>query len=484
MRSSSQWRPWRCLGRPRPLNSALTALRSPKPNQTARKQTSYFNSSSDPQWRCSSHTSSACESQVVVLAGPTGVGKTEVSIALARRLYEATGRGAEVISADSVQVYQGLDVGSRKLCGLERARLERECSLPHHLIDVLSPREQYTAGDFYEQASKKCGEVLSRNRTPIVVGGTGFWLRWLVSGRPATPRSDKRARDRARSMIEQARHPGLGGAVGDDAEWARATALLRDAGDPETARRLNRNDYFRLERALEVVIRTGKPMRDHLAGGGNRGGNGLDLRCFFLHPPSRLGLYRKLDASCASMVEGGLLRECGDLLDLGLEPGTSTSTNAVGYRQFMEYLLLERGRFVAQEEGGARQPWDPSEADFLLAFLEFQKQTRRLAQDQLTWFRNEPKFEWVEVAAREGGGVEEAAGRILGRAMEAEAESGPREWDNRGKGYLTRAEERELKGYGGSAEGLVNAQTGELRQEIRDQIREQVVKVGGGVGPG
>ena len=106
--------------------------------------------------------------KVIVLAGPTGVGKTSVSIQLAHRL----GRKAEVVSADSVQIYKGLDVGSRKVS------VREQDGIPHHLIDVLQPTAQYTAGDFYTQAKEKTREILDRGNTPIVVGGTGFWLRW------------------------------------------------------------------------------------------------------------------------------------------------------------------------------------------------------------------------------------------------------------------------------------------------------------------
>ena len=157
----------------------------------------------------------------------------------------------------------------------------------------------------------------------------------------------------------QARLAGTGLHKEEDVEelqWKKAVALLDEAGDPETAARLNKNDYFRLERALEIVLSTGRPLKTHLRSHQNKKeeedeeeekGEGqllrnLDYKCFFLYPKSRMSLYRRLDLSCEEMVLGGLLQETVHLLNMGLCPGEGTATNAVGYRQFMQYLRLCR----------------------------------------------------------------------------------------------------------------------------------------------
>jgi len=412
--------------------------------------------------------------KVIVVAGPTGVGKTAVSLALAKRLVDQA-KGAEVISADSVQVYQGLDVGSRKLPEVERHEFASLHGVPHHLIDVLTPGAQYTAGDFHAQARRKTLEILARGKTPIVVGGTGFWLRWYVQGRPTTPRSEKRSREEARRMIEEARDCG-----DEERQWERAAALLTDAGDPETAERLNRNDYFRLERALEIVLSTGKPMKAHLlenqkregGEGKGRGASDFDFRCFFLYPKSRLELYQRLDESCEEMVLGGLMRECVELLNLGLMPATSTSTNAVGYRQFMEYLVR-----CSEEERRhhPREDWTPSSEDFLETFSDFQKQTRRLAQDQLTWFRNETGFEWVPMESDEEEAVAKAVETIWSDFTSTDGDDGgPRQWDNTGMGYLSRDEEKELKGYKGRCLLTGRDQGDQVRGTVMDQVKTWV----------
>ena len=336
--------------------------------------------------------------KVVVIAGPTGVGKTQVSLALARLIQnqqqnqnqlEETNLDvhkveAEIISADSVQVYRGLDVGSRKV---SRAM---QCGVSHHLIDVLPPTQQYSAGDFYSQAREKTEEILKRGNVPVVVGGTGFWLRWYVKGRPTTPKSNESTRKRAQELIQQAIASSSASSASasasdekpqelelvelvekkekeeEEGRWANATALLEEAGDAETAARLSKNDYFRLERALEIVLSTGMPLRKHL--NVSRGFD-FDFRCFFLYPRSRHALYQRLDLSCEDMIMNGLLEESVSLLNAGLLPGESTAANAVGYKQFMEYFL----KMQEQKEEEGSKVWRPCYEDFITTVWDFQK---------------------------------------------------------------------------------------------------------------
>eukprot|EP00899_Mesostigma_viride_P005982 jgi/Mesvir1/15385/Mv06576-RA.2 len=220
---------------------ALVKLRSRRPVTRAMQQ----NASASPP------PDIPAKQKVIVIAGPTAVGKTSLSLALAKQL------GGEIISADSVQVYQGMDVGSAKLPLAERE------GIPHHLIDVLPPTADFSAGDFFNLARAATADVLSRGKVPIVVGGTGFYLRWYVQGKPATPRSSPAVTAAAAAALDAAMasvDPILAADPESDALWQAAVGVLAAAGDPGTASRLSRNDMYRLRRALEIVMETGKPV--------------------------------------------------------------------------------------------------------------------------------------------------------------------------------------------------------------------------------
>jgi tRNA dimethylallyltransferase len=208
--------------------------------------------------------------KVIVLAGPTASGKSAVSLLLAEKL------DGEVINADSVQVYRGLDVGSAKLPFEERR------GIPHHLIDVVEPLvdNDFSAGTFYGLARKAIEEIIARGKTPIVVGGTGLYLRWLVHGRPSTKPTSEAGRAWAHKAVEAAvaaaeeakRKEGLGGDEGEGAgppppppkltneeRWAAACSALAAAGDPAAAERVSRevNNEYRLLRALAALYEAG-----------------------------------------------------------------------------------------------------------------------------------------------------------------------------------------------------------------------------------
>ena len=220
--------------------------------------------------------------KVIVLAGPTASGKSAVSLRLAGMLLG--GGGGEVVNADSVQVYRGLDVGSAKLPPAERR------GVPHHLLDVAEPlSEDFSAGSFYTLAREAIEDILARGKTPIVVGGTGLYLRWLVHGRPSTKPSSERGRAWARRAVDDAvasaeaakrreigggRDGGDGGGSGGgggggsgssasvltkEERWAAACSALRAAGDPVAAERVfkERNNEYRLLRALAALFEAG-----------------------------------------------------------------------------------------------------------------------------------------------------------------------------------------------------------------------------------
>ena len=392
--------------------------------------------------------------RVLVLAGPTGVGKTAVSLELARRL------GGEVVSADSVQVYRGLDVGSAKLPPGDRR------GGPHHLMDVLAPGRQYTAADFAAEGRRALGGILERGAAPLVVGGTGMWLRWFVHGRSAAPESAPEARAAAERRLRAAHAAAApeGSPATPDVEaarWAAAAAVLAEAGDPETAARLGRNDFFRLSRALEVVERTGRPLKeldiDFSAP------LDYDFRCFFLFPEDRVVLARSIDARCVGMLRGGLLEEARDLVLMDPPPG-KTARSAIGYRQAADYL--ER---CAAEAAGSSGGWEPG-WDGFQAFAEgFCAASRRLAQDQFTWFKKDPMYLWVQRAAGEDPA---RTADLIVREFEKEAHGAV---DMRERLQLSKAKARELRCYRPDLSELSGAETrASLLQEVKTLVAEIV----------
>ena len=357
--------------------------------------------------------------KVLVLAGPTAVGKTATSLELSALL-----GGGEVVSADSVQVYRRMDVGTGKLPAAQRRGVE------HHLLDVLEPSEQYSAADFFAAARDKTQAILARAKVPLVVGGTGMWLRWYVHGGASTGPTTAASRAAAKARVQAA----LAGVEGEgkaaDAErWEAATRLLAEAGDPETARGLHANDYFRLERALEILAVTGQP----------RAANNLDVsapldydfRCYFLAPKERVDLYRSIDLRCEEMLLGGLLTEAQELLQTD-GPG-KTVASAIGYRQAADYL-----RRCAEEAAGDPD-WEPTWADFRAFAEHFMASTRSFAQDQFTWFKKDPMYKWIFT-----DGDPAAAARAILAEFEKPAHEPE---DVRPALVLTKEQQRRLKCY-------------------------------------
>ncbi|KAL3684672.1 hypothetical protein R1sor_002694 [Riccia sorocarpa] len=341
-------------------------------------------------------TAASCaKGRVIVITGPTGVGKSSAAISLAKRL------GGEIVSADSVQVYKSLDVGSAKTPISERQ------NVPHHLIDIVSPTEEYSAGDYYVDARAATDDVVARGRVPIVVGGTGLYLRWFLNGKPDTPKAT--AEQAAAVEAEVAALQSGGGG------WDEGVKYLAEAGDPETAHKLARNDWYRLRRSLEILKISGRPqssfplpwvtakessadvetdsgeppLKPRQIPGTDGSELDYDFQCYFMYL-KRVDLYRRIDQRCEEMLTDpeGLLREASWLLDLGILPNSSSPSRAIGYRQTMEYLTQCR------MSGGV------STVEQFLEFLqEFQKASRNYAKRQLTWFRGEDRFRLVDASA-------------------------------------------------------------------------------------
>jgi len=313
-------------------------------------------------------TSSCALRGPVIIAGPTAVGKSALGLALARR---APG---EILAADSMQVYRGLDVGTGKPTPAERAEI------PHHLLDICLPTESFSAGEFARQARQIAAAVQARGRLPILVGGTGLYLRAFRRGELLGAGSDPAVRGRLREAAAADGGRGL---------YARLATV-----DPASASRIHPGDLVRIVRALEVWELTGRPpseLRPGLWDSPVRWG-GL----FLVLTRPREELYRLIDARCRRMWEGGLLEETRALLALG-EAARVRPLLALGYRQAAEYLAGER-----------------SAAEGLEAM---RRATRNYAKRQLTWFRREPEARWLEVTG--GDWVERTAQRILEGAWEA-----------------------------------------------------------------
>ncbi|XP_062097009.1 tRNA dimethylallyltransferase 9 [Humulus lupulus] len=330
--------------------------------------------------------------KVIVISGPTGAGKTRLALELAKRI------NGEIISADSVQVYRGLDVGSAKPPSSDRK------VVPHHLIDILHPSEEYSVGQFFEDARQATRTILDNGHVPIVTGGTGLYLRWFVYGKPDVPKASQEVAAEVYSELAD---------LQKTEDWDAAVQLVVNAGDPK-AQFLAHNDWYRLRRSLEIIRSSGSPpsafqvpydsfrkQRTPVIDGAHDADSSTDIvedikskeldydfRCYFL-TSQRLDLYKSIDYRCEDMLMGdeGLLSEARWLLDIGLLPNSNSATRAIGYRQAMEYLLMCR------EQGGGSSP-----REFCSFLSDFQKASRNFAKRQLTWFRNEKIYHWLDAS--------------------------------------------------------------------------------------
>jgi tRNA dimethylallyltransferase len=281
------------------------------------------------------------ENRILVLSGPTASGKTANAIALARLF------PLEIVNADSMQVYRGMDIGTAKPTPAERAEV------PHHLIDVADPDEEYSAGRFVAGAGEAIRGIRKRGRFPLVSGGTGMYIRALLRGLDPLP-SDPSVRARLSRRWEEE-----GGAV-LHGELARI--------DPGSAARIPSADRGRLVRALEVAELTGEPasaQKTSWSGGGRR------FRVLFLVlAVDRAELYRRIDLRVDSMFRAGLVEEVERLLAQGYGPELRCM-KALGYRHVVSHLR----EGVSRERAVARMKQD----------------TRRYAKRQITWLSGEPE---------------------------------------------------------------------------------------------
>jgi tRNA dimethylallyltransferase len=290
---------------------------------------------------------------VLVLAGPTGAGKTDWSIRL------ADSAPIEVVSVDSALVYRGLDVGTAKPAREVRARIA------HHLIDICDAAESYSAGRFVADAVHSIGEIHARRRVPLLVGGTMLYLRALLDGLatlpPAAPQLRRELDARAAALGWPALH----------AELARL--------DPVAAARISAHDGQRIQRALEVCYTTGEPI-SQLQRARQSPLAGFSVHYWILCPPDRAVLKERIARRFDAMMAAGFLDEVRRLRDRGDLTAAHPSMRAVGYRQLWAHLDGQYGL----EEAGRRAV----------------AATRQLAKRQLTWMRAERRAEWLDPASQ------------------------------------------------------------------------------------
>ncbi|MDE0028786.1 MAG: tRNA (adenosine(37)-N6)-dimethylallyltransferase MiaA [Deltaproteobacteria bacterium] len=288
----------------------------------------------------------AAKPRIVCIVGATGVGKTDVALDVAERL------DAEIVSADSMQVYRYMDIGTAKPTSEQRRRV------PHHLLDVVDPDEDFNAALFRERALAAIEGIHARGRNVLVAGGTGLYVKALTRGLFEGP-----ARDAAlRADLERAA-----------AEHGVGHLFERlERVDPEAARRIEPRDRVRIVRALEVHAHTGRPLSEWQRAHGF-GDRPFDVLGVALERP-RTELYERIDRRCAEMLAAGLLDETRVLLERGYHAGLR-SMQSVGYRQAVQCLAghLDESAMLAA----------------------MQQATRRLAKRQLTWFRADPGLKWL-----------------------------------------------------------------------------------------
>lgn len=289
--------------------------------------------------------------RVIVISGPTGSGKTAFSLKLANQI------NGEIISADSMQIYRGMDIGTAK------ATIKERESVPHHLLDIRDVTDGYNVVDFYYEARQCCEEIHNRGSVPIITGGSGFYLHSLLYGPPSGPPSLPEVRKVLEKELEE---------KGSEVLFERLMQL-----DPQYAHSITKHDKQKIVRALEILTLTGKQV-SRLSWKGRRKPRNYDFRCWFLYRPKE-HLYRRIDHRCDKMIEEGLLEEVVELQKKGILQNPSAA-QAIGYRQALEYLQTNQ-----------------TKEDYEKFVTDFKKASRRYAKRQFTWFRQEPLFQWLDL---------------------------------------------------------------------------------------
>lgn len=304
----------------------------------------------------------------ILIAGPTATGKSEIALGLAELL------GGEIISADSMQVYRGLDIGTAKPTPAERARV------PHHLIDICDLAEVFDATQFARLAKQTVAEIQARGRVPILCGGTGLYFKAFLEGVGAAPPADPILR----AALEQLPLETL-------------LAELRER-DPVCYERIDRQNPRRVVRAIEVIRLTGQPFSAQRTAW-NSGSAASPNPLFLGFLRSNSDLQTRINRRVEDMFRAGLVAETEHLLQHGLAKN-KTALQAIGYRQVADYLARE-----------ARSPAALAETIELVKI-----RTRQFAKRQLTWFRRHSNLRWIELKPNEAlaAVTEKLAGQLRG----------------------------------------------------------------------
>lgn len=284
---------------------------------------------------------------IICVVGPTASGKTALSVALAKAL------GGEVISADSMQLYRGMDVGTAKVTP------EEMDGIPHHMIDVADPWESFSAARYVEMADPILRDILRRGKTAIIAGGTGLYVDALIAGRTFAPYPETGRRQALEQEAEE---------LGMEHMLSRLKAV-----DPDSAARLHLADRKRIIRALEVYEETGKTITQHNLETKALPDSYQPVWIGLTYEP-RQQLYNRIDLRVDKMLEQGLLEEIRGLLDRGT-PRECTAMQAIGYKEFLPVL-------------DGTMPLET-------AVEQVKQGSRRYAKRQLTWFRRNSKVHWI-----------------------------------------------------------------------------------------
>jgi len=304
---------------------------------------------------------------LVAIVGPTASGKTALSLATAERF------GGEIVNCDSVAVYREFEIGTAKPTLEERARA------PHHLIDILAPNEVFTAGDYSRRARTVLDEIKLRGKLPIVVGGTGLYLRALLEGLAPGPQRSEEIREELRERVER--------------NGAGHLHKILTRLDPAAAVRIHPNDASKLIRAVEVCLTARQPMTEMWKQGAEPLAGFRVLRVGL--DPDREALYRRINARATQMVECGLIEETRALYEKYGE--AARPLGSLGYKQAVQFI---RGEITRDE-----------------AIAAAQQGHRNYAKRQMTWFRREPGVRWIKGFGYEAG-VQEEVLRFVESFME------------------------------------------------------------------
>lgn len=326
---------------------------------------------------------------VLVVFAPTACGKTRLALELFGKYSLSPFAGkVELISADSMQVYRGMNIGTAKPSSQELLQL------PHHLVDIQNPDQAFSVGEFVRHSDQLCQEIVERKRIPLVLGGTGFYIRNFLCGLPTTPQADPQLRLELQQRLAQ--------------EGAEALYHQLQQLDPVAAQRIHPNDHYRILRSLEVSLASGRPQSSFNLSPQLRSQFKF---CIIILWRERQELYQRIDARVAQMMEEGLPQEVASLVASGYkeeDPGMQ----AIGYQEF---LLNQEFMSVAKLINSPISPDSFQESFASVDFHSIQelicRNSRRYAKRQYTYFRGIPNATYFH--AQDEVAVQSHIGKFL-----------------------------------------------------------------------